>query len=181
MRQVLFCFRGSWRNIIEKFPMEAGRRLLYCIISYGATGTFQACQPNEEALMAAIAPMIDTMNRRHQACVTNGKLGGRPCNMAVRIFVCTAFNNNIPIEKIADTYSISTRTVYRHIQWGIDQHLFAPYTLDSYIYEALFKKIKNHNPNDKRLKGSKNKGQAVSYQQGRNSISGQAGNNLAPM
>lgn len=184
MPKVLFCFRGAWRAPIEVLPIEVGRELLRCIVSYGTTSFFETASPIVTAIMRVIAPMIEATNRRYAASVANGKLGGRPPknDVSIKMLTCSLFaDDNLSAKAIAKRMFIGERTVYRYLQWGIDQYLFGPHTLDSYVYEALFKKIKSRNPNDKRLRGFENSGQAYRYQLEQKSISGQAENNLTPM
>ena len=73
-----FVFLPSYYDAIRPLPDEMRLRLYDAIIDYGVEGVTPELEGIEASLFALVKGNLDSGKARYQACVNNGKKGGRP-------------------------------------------------------------------------------------------------------
>ena len=73
-----FVFMPSYYDAIRPLPDEMRLRLYDAIIDYGVEGVTPELEGIEASLFALVKGNLDSGKARYQACVKNGKKGGRP-------------------------------------------------------------------------------------------------------
>ena len=73
-----FVFMPSYYDAIRPLPDEMRLRLYDAILDYGIEGVTPTLEGIEQSMFALVKGNIDSSKSRYQACVANGKKGGRP-------------------------------------------------------------------------------------------------------
>lgn len=114
-----FLFIASWYDILKAYERadEAfAHKLAMRIIDYGVAGELD---PNDEIINGLInsmcAPLINRSKNRYNACVVNGKTGGRPTRYNQEEII-SLYKSGMTYEEIANNLGCSVRTVQRALE-----------------------------------------------------------------
>ena len=73
-----FVFLPSYYDAIRPMDDDMRLRLYDAILDYGIEGVTPTLEGIEQSMFALVKGNIDSSKSRYQACVSNGKKGGRP-------------------------------------------------------------------------------------------------------
>ena len=111
---------ASWRDAIVALEKSNGREvaneLARQIIDYGIAGEFTIDDPLIIGLMNAMCvPIINKSKRRYNACVANGRQGGRPMRYDPET-IRQLSAQGLSQQEIAEQLGCSKKTVQRALE-----------------------------------------------------------------
>ena len=114
-----FLFIASWYDILKAYERtdEAfAHKLAMRIIDYGVTGELNVDDEiTNNLILSMCAPLINRSKNRYNACVANGRTGGRPTRYNQEEII-SLYKSGMSHEEIANQIGCSVRTVQRALE-----------------------------------------------------------------
>jgi hypothetical protein len=120
-----FLFMASWHDILEGYDSagkpEMASEIAKQIIYYGVTGKMTSNDPIVTSTVTGMcAAVMDKSKRRYNACVANGKRGGRP-KQYDPVEIAALHDSGLSDEQIAEQLGCNVRTVQRALVSAEDE------------------------------------------------------------
>lgn len=90
-----FVFYRSFYEAIKKIPNECKMEVYEAIVKYSFEESVGELSPMADAMFTLIKPTLDSSQKRYEAKINNGKMGGRPSKKTEEIKTEIKPNNNL--------------------------------------------------------------------------------------
>lgn len=116
-----FVFYGSWRTLLEGFPEDIAKEILWQTMLLGTTGELTTDNPMIQGIViGAIAPNIKKAKDRYAVAVENGKKGGRKERFSADE-IQSLKQQGLTNQQIADKLGCSVSTVEKKAKQPINE------------------------------------------------------------